>query len=68
MAYHFRWAIAVFEFAEKLTSILPKDIDSVFFTNSGSEAVDTALKIALAYFSSQGMGSKKILIGRSWIS
>ena len=54
-----------FEFAEKLTSILPKDIDSVFFTNSGSEAVDTALKIALAYFSSQGMGSKKILIGRS---
>ena len=54
-----------FEFAEKLTSILPKSIDSVFFTNSGSEAVDTALKIALAYFYSQGKGEKKKLIGRS---
>ncbi len=54
-----------FEFAEKLTSILPKNIDSVFFTNSGSEAVDTALKIALAYFNSKGMGTKKKLIGRS---
>ena len=48
-----------FKFAEKLTSILPKSIDSVFFTNSGSEAVDTALKIALAYFYSQGKGEKK---------
>ncbi len=54
-----------FEFAEKLTSILPKSIDSVFFTNSGSEAVDTALKIALAYFYSQGKGEKKKLIGRA---
>ena len=54
-----------FKFAEKLTSILPKSIDSVFFTNSGSEAVDTALKIALAYFYSQGKGEKKKLIGRS---
>ena len=54
-----------FEFAEKLTSILPKSIDSVFFTNSGSEAVDTALKIALAYFHSQGKGEKKKLIGRA---
>ena len=56
---------ASFEFAEKLTSILPKTIDSVFFTNSGSEAVDTALKIALAYFHCQGKGEKKKLIGRA---
>ncbi len=54
-----------FEFAEKLSSILPKGINSVFFTNSGSEAVDTALKIALAYFHSQGKGEKKKLIGRA---
>ena len=50
-----------FEFAEKLTSILPKNIDSVFFTNSGSEAVDSALKIALAYYNAKGMGKKRNL-------
>ena len=54
-----------FEFAERLTKILPKNLDSVFFTNSGSEAVDTALKIALAYFNAKGLGAKKKLIGRS---
>ena len=54
-----------FEFAEKLISILPKNIDSVFFTNSGSEAVDSALKIALAYYNAKGMGKKKKFIGRS---
>ena len=54
-----------FEFAKKLTSILPKKIDSVFFTNSGSEAVDTALKIALAYYNAKGIGTKKKFIGRA---
>ena len=54
-----------FEFADKLTQLLPKTIESVFFTNSGSEAVDTALKIALAYFHSQGKSEKKKLIGRA---
>ena len=54
-----------FEFAKKLTSILPKNIDSVFFTNSGSEAVDSALKIALAYYNAKGMGAKKKFIGRA---
>ena len=49
-----------FEFSEKLTSILPKNIDSVF-TNSGSEAVDSALKIALAYYNAKGMGKKRNL-------
>ena len=38
-----------FTLASKLTEMLPKDIDNVFYTNSGSEAVDTALKIALAF-------------------
>ena len=39
---------AAFEFANKLVSILPAGLDRVFFTNSGSEAVDSALKLALA--------------------
>ena len=38
-----------FDFAERLAEIAPKGLDRIFFTNSGSESVDTALKIALAY-------------------
>src|SRR4029079_13419115 len=38
-----------FKVAERLKRILPGDLDYAFFTNSGSESVDTALKIALAY-------------------
>ncbi len=38
-----------FEFAERLAEVAPGGLDRVFFTNSGSESVDTALKIALAY-------------------
>ena len=47
---------AAFQAAEKLVSITPKGLDHVFFTNSGSEAVDTALKIALAYHRVRGEG------------
>ena len=54
-----------FEFAEKLTSILPKNINHMFFSNSGSEAVDSALKIALAYYKAKGKVSKTKFIGRS---
>jgi beta-alanine--pyruvate transaminase len=54
-----------FALAARLASILPDPLDHVFFTNSGSEAADTALKIALAYHHANGQSSKKILIGRS---
>jgi beta-alanine--pyruvate transaminase len=54
-----------FEFAARLVNILPGDLNHVFFTNSGSESVDTALKIALAYHRVRGQGQRTRLIGRS---
>lgn len=54
-----------FEFAHRLASLLPGDLDHVFFVNSGSEAVDTALKIALAYHLAKGDTRRTRLIGRS---
>ncbi|MAJ24820.1 MAG: aspartate aminotransferase family protein [Rickettsiales bacterium] len=54
-----------FEFAEKLVDILPKSINHVFFSNSGSEAVDSALKVALAYFKAKGKSAKNKFIGRA---
>jgi beta-alanine--pyruvate transaminase len=54
----------VFECAAKLVSIAPRGFDHVFFTNSGSESVETALKMALAYHRVKGNGSKVRLIGR----
>jgi len=53
-----------FEAASRLANIAPKGFDHVFFTNSGSESVDTALKIAIAYHRAKGNGSKVRLIGR----
>jgi beta-alanine--pyruvate transaminase len=53
-----------FELANTLVRLLPGDLDHVFFTNSGSEAVDTALKIALAYHRVRGEGTRTRLIGR----
>ena len=53
-----------FEFAERLAAIAPGGLDRVFFTNSGSESVDTALKIALAYQRAIGQGTRTRLIGR----
>lgn len=53
-----------FELATRLVALLPSDLNYVFFTNSGSEAVDTALKIALTYHRLRGEGSRQRLIGR----
>ena len=53
-----------FEFADKVASLLPKGMTRVFFTNSGSESVDTALKLALAYHRVKGEGHRVRLIGR----
>ena len=53
-----------FELANRLVDIAPDGIDHVFYTNSGSEAVDTALKIALAYHRARGDGQRTRLIGR----
>jgi beta-alanine--pyruvate transaminase len=53
-----------FEFASRLTNLLGADFDHVFFTNSGSESVDSALKIAIAYHRARGEGTRQRLIGR----
>lgn len=53
-----------FDFAERLGAIAPGGLDRVFFTGSGSESVDTALKIALAYQRAIGQGTRTRLIGR----
>ena len=53
-----------FELAQKLATITPDGMDRIFYTNSGSEAVDTALKIALAYHRIRGEGTRTRLIGR----
>ena len=55
---------APFELANRLADLAPGDLNHVFFTNSGSESADTALKIALAYHNVRGKGSKFRLIGR----
>ena len=54
----------VFEAASKLAAITPEGMDKVFFTNSGSEAVDTALKMALTYHRANGEAQRTKFIGR----
>jgi beta-alanine--pyruvate transaminase len=53
-----------FELASRIADLAPKGLDHVFFCNSGSEAADTALKIALAYHQISGQGGRSRLIGR----
>jgi beta-alanine--pyruvate transaminase len=53
-----------FEAASKVAELMPAGLDRIFFTNSGSESVDTALKIALAYHRARGEGQRTRFIGR----
>lgn len=53
-----------FELATRVAELTPDPLNRIFFTNSGSEAVDTALKIALAYHQARGEGQRTRLIGR----
>ncbi len=55
---------AAFALAERLSEVTPPNLDRVFFTNSGSEAVDSALKIVLAYHSARGDTTRRRFIGR----
>ncbi len=54
----------VFNYCERLAGYAPPSLGAIFLTNSGSEADDTALKIALAYHKIRGNGGKQLLIGR----
>lgn len=54
-----------FELANRIRGLMPKDLDYVFFTDSGSESADTSLKIARAYWRKKGKPSKTKLIGRA---
>jgi beta-alanine--pyruvate transaminase len=53
-----------FQLASRIADLAPGDLDHVFLVNSGSEAADTALKIAIAYHNVRGHGSRQRLIGR----
>ena len=53
-----------FMVAQRIADLAPGDLNKVFFTNSGSEAVDSALKIALAYWRAKGEGHRNVFIGR----
>jgi len=55
---------APFQLAERLAQLAPEGLNRVFFANSGSEAVDTALKVAIAYHRMRGEGTRQRLIGR----
>jgi beta-alanine--pyruvate transaminase len=62
-AFQFAHPLA-FELADKIRSLMPQGLNHVFFTGSGSEAADTSLKMARAYWRAKGQGGKTRLIGR----
>ncbi len=55
---------AAFDLATRLAKSAPGDLEHVFFTNSGSEATDTAMKVALAYHQARGEGQRTLIVGR----
>jgi beta-alanine--pyruvate transaminase len=55
---------AAFELAERIAALAPPGLDRVFFSNSGSEACDSALKMALAYARVCGEGQRQLIVGR----
>ncbi len=64
-ARHSSWATRwPSQAASAVAGLMPQDLDRIFFTNSGSESVDTALKIALAYHRARGEATRTRLIGR----
>src|SRR3990167_3548833 len=62
-AFQFGHPLA-FELANRIKDLTPEGLDYVFFTGSGSEAADTSLKMARAYWRAKGQASKTRLIGR----
>ncbi|TFF17850.1 aminotransferase class III-fold pyridoxal phosphate-dependent enzyme [Jiella endophytica] len=64
---HFQRAAPVsFELAERLAGLLPEGLDRVFFASSGSEAVDSAMKICLTYHRAKGEGQRTRFVSRNW--
>jgi beta-alanine--pyruvate transaminase len=53
-----------FELASRVAALTPGDLNRIFFTNSGSESVDTAMKVALAYWHAKGQGGRNMFISR----
>ncbi|MGZ8994316.1 MAG: aminotransferase class III-fold pyridoxal phosphate-dependent enzyme, partial [Burkholderiaceae bacterium] len=53
-----------FELASRVAELTPGDLNRIFFTNSGSEAVDTAMKVALAYWQAKGQGGRTMFVSR----
>ncbi|WP_213991734.1 aminotransferase class III-fold pyridoxal phosphate-dependent enzyme [Sodalis sp. dw_96] len=63
-ASFYRGHPGAFAAAKALSALLPPGLDRIFFVGSGSEAVDTALKIALAYHRSRGQGGRHLFVSR----
>src|SRR4029077_20868143 len=53
-----------FELASRVAELTPGDLNRVFFVNSGSEAIDTAMKIALAYHQARGQAGRTMFVSR----